>query len=361
MLGKVLPVYSNFPETDLASTIGLSIGRLQHDPKKAWTHFFRSPETGLSAVFTQLGNNKEFGYSFNLLPYLSFSPFKDQKQSWRFKMGLGASYYNRPFDFIDNRNNKSIGSKITWAFQLSLYRQLRTGPRSNWQIGLSGFHSSNGHTQLPNFGMNVVSLSLLAQFFPKAPPSIISPAETTEEIKSKNALIIRTGYGFHELGGTDGPLNGPKKGIYSLALHYGWYLRPFIRLRAGLTYRYYEAYHDYIVDNNLADFIDAPDKNASNIFASAGLEFLLDHVGLDIEMGINLYKPFFDEFYDIFESRSSFDKTTKKILATRMGLQLYLLNTSKHPENNLFLGAHINANYGQADFTGFSLGYVRNL
>ena len=113
-------------------------------------------------------------------------------------------------------------------------------------------------------------------------------------------------------------------------------------------------------ENSLPDFIDAPDRNASTLFASTGIEFLLDHVGVDIGMGVNLYKPFFDEFYDTFKTSNSSNRALSKNLVTRLGLNLYLLNTSRHPQHNLFLGAHISDNYGQ-DFTDFSLGYVRNL
>ena len=41
-----------------------------------------------------------------------------------------------------------------------------------------------------------------------------------------------------------------------------------------------------------------------------------------------------------------------------MGLKYYLIGTTKVPKNNLYLGFHINANLGQADFTELSLGYV---
>lgn len=31
------------------------------------------------------------------------------------------------------------------------------------------------------------------------------------------------------------------------------------------------------------------------------------------------------------------------------------------PENNFYIGAHINSNLGQADFSEISLGYIYNL
>ena len=254
MVSHIIPDYDDFPKTDPTSSIGISLGKQLYNPEKAWTHFFRTPQTGVTAIFTQLGNNREFGYSFSVLPYLSFSPFKDQKQRWRLKMGLGASYYTKQFDQNENPNNKSIGSAVSWAFQLALYHQLHIGSRNNWQVGISSFQSSNGQSQLPDFGMSIVSVSLLGQFF-RQPPQTTFPAQHDREQSSpKNALSIRTGYGFHELGGSEGPVGGSNKGIYSLAIHYAWYLRPFIRLRVGLAYRYFQAYHDYIVGKQPTGF-----------------------------------------------------------------------------------------------------------
>ena len=48
----------------------------------------------------------------------------------------------------------------------------------------------------------------------------------------------------------------------------------------------------------------------------------------------------------------------KQLISARMGLKYYLFGTDGVPKHNLFVGAHINANLGQADFTELSLGYV---
>ena len=48
----------------------------------------------------------------------------------------------------------------------------------------------------------------------------------------------------------------------------------------------------------------------------------------------------------------------KKSISSRLGAKLYAINTNKAPRHNLFLGAFINANFGQADFTELTLGYV---
>ena len=79
---------------------------------------------------------------------------------------------------------------------------------------------------------------------------------------------------------------------------------------------------------------------------------------MDAEIGINLYKPFYPEHSSEFEYDSSFKYWLKKTFVTRLGLKLYAINTSKNPKHNVFLGAHINANFGQADFSELSIGYV---
>ncbi len=87
----------------------------------------------------------------------------------------------------------------------------------------------------------------------------------------------------------------------------------------------------------------------------------MGHIGIDIMGGLNLYKPFYSEFNTVYEKNTGFRYLLKKHLASRMGLNLYVLNTNKLPKHNAFIGAHINANFGQADFTEFSIGYQLNI
>ena len=48
----------------------------------------------------------------------------------------------------------------------------------------------------------------------------------------------------------------------------------------------------------------------------------------------------------------------KQIVYSRLGLKYYLLGTDQVPTHNIYVGAHINANLGQADFSEVSLGYT---
>ena len=122
---------------------------------------------------------------------------------------------------------------------------------------------------------------------------------------------------------------------------------------------FYEHYYDYIQRNDLAPYNEAPVINASNFGIFFGGEFLLSHVGLEFQMGINFYKPFYEVDWLLNEKELNWYYELKKHVPVRMGMKLYALNTNDNPKHNFFLGANINANLGQADFTELSLGYVR--
>ncbi len=90
-------------------------------------------------------------------------------------------------------------------------------------------------------------------------------------------------------------------------------------------------------------------------------------------VGANLHKPAYDidwrinqgwdntprdipEEWMLGEYNSKYK--LKKLIATRLGLRYYLFGNDSTPIHNIFAGASINANLGQADFTEVSVGYV---
>ena len=225
-------------------------------------------------------------------------------------------------------------------------------------MGGGYLHSSNGHTQLPNFGMNSATLSLSAQFFTK--PIDLNPSKKNMEFKADRTkhyfVTARFGYGWQEYGGTRGPVGGIKKGVYSYMFGGGIIFRQHIKVRTGFSYRLYQHYLDDIKETEFPKYIDNPKWNASNIFFLLGTELLIGHVGMDIEGGINLHKPFYEQFYQDYEKGNG-DFWLKNTFPARMGLKYYLVNTNRKPIQNIFIGIHVNANFGQADFAEVSFGY----
>jgi hypothetical protein len=359
MGGKIVPNYSvNFPHSTIQSAIAINIGTLNKDTS-SWAKYYTFPETGLAFFGSNLGNNKTYGNQFSISPYIQFQLNKKPKPFY-IKLAIGASYFTTHFDSISNTDNVAIGSGITWGFQAFLYKSIYHNNGIHLRLGGGYSHASNGHTQLPNFGLNSGLLSLAAQFY--------SPKKEVKELsinvskqKSKHLFInFRQGLGFHELGATAEPVGGVKREVHTSSLSFGVIFNSHLKIRSGFAYRYYEQYYNYIEATQHLDYTSNPKLNSSTIYFFIGSEFLMGHFGLDVMGGLNLYKPFYEEFNTIYEKDDGAAYQLKKLFTTRMGLNFYLLNTNKLPTHNAFIGTHINANFGQADFTEINLGYQFN-
>lgn len=342
--GSIVPNYMNGPA--FGPRVGLALTYYRQSQENTPTNqYYKYPLLGLQAGFHRLGNPYVYGNEINLMPVLGLNLKKGM-----FQWGIGASYFTKTHR--QNELNKSIGSHFNWAFQWMYYRSFEWTENKNIRLGVGYHHSSNGHTQLPNYGLNsaVISLALT--------PSTIKPMTADQEkIPQSRKLFIlaRSGIGIHELGSTTSPVGGEKKLVFSNSIGVGFSFKEHFRWYAGFGTRHYQHYAD-----SIANSPDLQDLNVhpNNHFFMMGIEYLIYHVGISIEGGINLSKPFYYHFAKDYETTESIKYTLKKIFPSRMGLKLYLLNTAKKPKHNVYISAHINANFGQADFSEASIGYV---
>lgn len=359
-VGKIVPNYTKiFPKSSPQQAFTFSIGKLNMDTN-SWEKHYHQPETGVSIMLSNLGNNKVFGNQFSLMPFIRYRLFNQTKPLY-LKLALGVTYFTTHFDSITNNENLSNGSPFSWGFQAMLYKTIYQ--KNNFNIKLVGgySHHSNGHTQIPNFGLNSALFGVSTQW--KKKEDMKSPKNNfiNKEIPSTRYFIhYREGLGFHELGATDVPVGGDKKLVFTNSLAVGILFNNHIKWKTGFSYRYYEHYYDYIIKNDLTEYNNNPEWSASNIYFFTGVEFLMNHFAIDIEGGLNLYKPFYKKYNEDFQKDDNTAYQLKKWFNARLGLNYYLINTIKSPNNNIFFGAHINANFGQADFSEFSIGYMHN-
>ncbi|PKQ60839.1 hypothetical protein BZG02_17705 [Labilibaculum filiforme] len=358
MFGKTVSNYNDFPSSNAVRSIFLSIGindtRNIHSSK-----YYHQPTTGISLSYSNFGNDSILGKAYGIMPFIMFRPWGNHQKAWSLKFGIGGSYFTKTFE--DSEQNLAIGSNLTWSFQAFLYRELFTLNRMKFRLGAGYLHSSNGHTKLPNMGLNSAQVSLSCQLNSKPLTSQKRDVYlgTDADLNRRYFITIRTGLGIHEYGGKSKPIGGDKGNVYASALSGGILFKQHLKVRAGFTYRFYEHYYDQIKINEDSDYADSPNWNASNIYFHLGSEFLIGHFGLDIEGGLNLYKPYYKEYYKTYGGSSSELKyKLKKYFSSRMGLNFYFVNTNKLPKNNFFIGANINANFGQADFSELCFGYT---
>jgi len=350
--GRIVPNYTkNYPKAS-ARVDGIASLYLSAKDKK-WAPYFNHPEVGISLLGSFLGNSKIFGNQFSIYPFINLN-FNNKPNPLFFKFGLGLAHFSTYYDAQTNPDNLAIGSPFSWHFNASFGKTLSYFNKGELRLTGGYFHSSNGHTQIPNFGLNSALIGL-EYIFKKN-------NQTKERVKLSESpsywiLEHRNGLGFHELAATYRPIGTPKYGVFTTGINVGYVHREHIKYKAGFYARYYNSYYNYIINNYGSSTI----AEAGNIYLMAGAEFLLGHVGIDIEGGLNLYKPFFKEFYTTFENRGKVDYWTKALFNTRMGLNYYLFDNYSGKKWNVRVGAHINANFGQADFSDVSAGIVRRI
>jgi hypothetical protein len=362
-IGIVVPNYTSFPESKSCNAIVLSLGWYQIMPEKKWASFYKFPYTGITIAHSNVGNKEVLGFQYSVFPYIIFNPVNRLNNSLGFKIGLGGSYFTKYYDENENPGNKVIGSQYTWTFQSFLYFSRFISKNTSVNFGAGYLHSSNGHTQLPNFGLNQGAVSVSLNIFPKSIDLAFKPKESRIPVNYDKYFLfmIRNGLGIHEYGNAGGPVGGPKRLVNSLSLSGGILFREHIKFNFGFSGRYYHHYYHQITESQNEKYINHPKRNSSNVYFFTGAEFLAGHIGIVAEGGLNLYKPFFRQQYLDVEGPIDTDYWLKQLFNARLGLNCYLLNTTKNPSSNIFIAAYINANFGQADFSEVSFGVVRNL
>jgi len=358
MLGKVAPNYINgFPKTSFYRALVINFG-WKANGKKIWHYHYNLPKAGVAVSFCQPGNDSVFGNQVNIYPYITVNAAKKPGNVFDFKFGLGASYFTTYYDSILNPLNEDVGSHFSWYFYAFMNKQWSLNKYNDLYLGAGFMHSSNGHTQLPNYGLNAAMITGgITHYFKEL---IVYPRPvTTGEITKTWGIWARSGLGMHERGNTTGPVGGKKYPVYSQALGATLTYNQFTRFRGGFTYKFYESYYNYIINDTTT--YENPKREASALTFFLGTEFLVGRIALDLEGALHLYRPFYKKFFNTFEKESDFEFFIKNLFVTKIGLNAYLIKFEKDPKHNFFVGATLNANFGQADFSEVSLGYVLRL
>lgn len=373
MLGISAEANDFFPERDLQWQSLLNFGWVHNNNPQQWAHRLKAPKTGISLGYTNFGNQQALGNAITLLPFIEFKALRSKRL--KILTGMGVSYFDTKYDEVSNPFNQAITTDLVWSFRAFFYYTFLQGESLDWRLGVGYFHHSNGHTRLPNQGLNSFLGSLSAEItFGK--DTKISEEKNFEK-SSHQYFSLRTGYGVNALS----LAYNDKKPVYTIAAGYGKVFNKTYRLGGGFYYRFYQHYYDYINENEslvqdgreFEDFKEHPVWNSSafGIFGTA--EILLNHVGIEVQLGLNLSKPAYKidwrinegwdntprdipEFWVLGEFNTKFK--LKHAIASRMGIKYYVFGTHKQPIHNIFVGFHINSNLGQADFTEVSLGYV---
>jgi len=368
---------SNFPETSTTLGLFVNFGKFQNANTQEWAYRLGFPKTGVAVGVVDYGNSEFLGQAYTVLPNVEFNLLGRSRRFFTMNVGLGGSYFNKKFDAVENPLNQAVSTDLTWTFRLFFHYKIYESETIQWRLGGGFLHHSNGHTRLPNNGYNSLLGSVSAILGSKKGPKVTETSANDFQKNPQYYISSRVGIGTNTLS----LVYNDKREVYTIAVSAGKQFHKTFKVGVGFSYRYYEHYYDYIVQNETLvqdgrefdSFTNNPTWSASNLMLFAEGEFLLNHIGITFMIGANIHKPGYDidwrinqgwdntprdipEEWMLGEYNSKYK--LKKLLATRLGLRYYLFGNETSPTHNIYAGGSLNANLGQADFTEFSIGYV---
>lgn len=348
--GLIVKNYPDVPKNFLANYVSVNFS-FKTNGARPWHRFYKFPKLGAETVFG-IFNSKELGYVVGLVPNMEFR----NEKNFTFKIGFGAAYFNKPFDLVNNPKNFYIGYPFTNMTYFSFGHLAKLNSKLTLQYGLTTLHCSDGHTSLPNAGLNcfLVNVGLTATNVRKSSGAI----HKKDSIKSKPVFTLRAGLGLHEFGETTKAIGGPSYPSYHFAFSVSKPIKNIHVLDAGLVWSYYTSFHDYIVNQEV--YKNNIDLRSSTGVIFAGHEFVFGKFGFSTQFGIYFYNPFFIQQKKIDGSWSSFGQKLEAINTNRVGILFYPFkkkNTLNKMNNTLMMGMYIKANLGQADLFEYVLGY----
>lgn len=348
-VGDLIRIHGEYPENGLSDMAELLVS-FQTRGRRSWHEKHRYPAVGLSGAFIRFGNDAVLGHAIGLLPHARFSLGKGP---FSLRLGMGAAWFSRPYDIVDNPGNLVIGTRVANYSQVWCGGIFPLSGRLRLTTGISLTHCSNFHLSVPNIGANIVALNAGISWTRSVEGlSRFAPSETARAAHRNWRPGIQLVFGLQAFQGTVRPTGGPRYPVYGLSLYMR---RETTRLDAvafGLTYHYYTAYHDYTLSQQL-DNADG-DRYARNVVVFAQYEWMFGHFGVMLQGGINVLAPFYRSYAKTWDLPSSgwLNIWTANKIAYRYHFHL----RPAGQDRSLFAGIAIKANGGTADFLEMQLG-----
>lgn len=375
-IGETSSADNTFISLKASQTFGIGFG-MQHNDSLNWVKQLRNPYTGLILQVANHGNTEKIGYTISLLPYLE-KPIILKNEKLKLLTAIGVAYHTKKYDFNDNWQNKAISTDFTYAFRLGVYYDIFQKNNFQSRLNINYLHYSNGHIQWPNNGINTLALGLNISYdgFNKDNNSIEKIVSKKDIKKDKQSFFsIQTGIGEHALY----RFYNYRRSVHSLDFMYGKIYNKTHKVGLGLYMRHYTNNYKYIKEgNNLvseeyASLQKNPFLNASSLGIALNYEFLMQHISVETELGLTLFRPFFPAEFrldatlinkqtGLYENGKAEGTTytLKRFISGKLGLKYYLFNTYKTPKNNFYVGGHIVSRLGQADYSELTLGYIHS-
>jgi hypothetical protein len=298
--------------------------------KRKWERINNCPVPSINFCFTQYGD--ALGNAFSFYPGIEWSILRQKKIDWTFKVGGGIGIASNHWRRSDTLNNY-LASKLNNFTSIQSAINFPITDQLDIQLGGRMSHMSNGAFRSPNFGINLFSGYVGANFYPKGKPERKLETATKPE-KRKYYLGLRTGLGASE----QKIPNGPMLPIYSQSVFVATPLLKKHRIFFGTDITHstkaLSAYkYTLSQQENLR-------WDATSMSVFVGAELLYGRVGLPMQFGIYTKKM----------------PNYTAVWYQKLGFQYYFYKNDKSVLKRAFIGSLLKSNKINADYVEFCIG-----
>ena len=125
--------------------------------KQSWQSFLNYPTIGITAFYSNLGNVDIIGKAYAIYPFIDFPFNKSKINTFGFRFGVGVGYLTEKFHPSKNIYNSSIGAYINAAISLTFEYKRHISERFKLSAFAGLTHFSNGCSNFPNSGINIIN------------------------------------------------------------------------------------------------------------------------------------------------------------------------------------------------------------
>jgi len=250
----------------------------QTNGAKSWHQNYQMPLWGLHLEYTDYGNGV-LGEVFGMHITGVFDLRKRPKSSLNLYLATGIGFFTNYYDRVSNHKNRMIGSTLNSSALFRLSYSKKISDKLRWQIGLGVTHYSNGATQLPNAGVNVVNLSTGLSFYNESYREEINFYEKlprAEFSKKLRKIIYVAGAWVEQY-----PTEGTKYPVFHLNAVISKQISARFAWQGGVDFLYNTLYDEYRGES-------FPRERLSLV---AGGEFNMGKITTFFQIGYYLYKP----------------------------------------------------------------------
>ena len=295
----------------------------------SWEANYNYPDIDFKISYFDLKNKEQLGnvvaastgMSFHLLGRPSL------KNELQFYFGLGLAYSTNPYNKDFNNLNNVISSAVSFNGNLRFSYHHQFGNRLNAGLGLKVTHFSNGSAKLPNNGLNIVSVDVMAiyKLSPVNPEYMPVSLDQSIDKKIRYGAVVRMGWSEST------PAGSGVKPVYNIGIIAQKRVSIKSLLDAGIEgfankAVEYEITHGHSFDGDTLDY--------RRVGLMVGHELLVNKLTFVTQLGYYLYKPYYP----------------KDRIYARIGLNYYFTD-------RIYGGINLKTHYAVAEVIDYNIGF----